>query len=69
MIARLHGTMIAAPMPWMARKAISVLASGATAQAIDATTKSTMPAMKVLRRPKRSPAAPPTRINADSVSA
>jgi hypothetical protein len=36
MIARLPGTMMAAPMPWMARKAISTPALGASAQASDA---------------------------------
>ena len=69
MIARLPGTMIAAPMPCTARAAISKAGPGATAQANDAATKSTMPATKVRRSPKLSPAAPPARISAESVSA
>ena len=40
-------------------------AFGATAQASEAAMNRAMPAMKVLRRPNRSPAAPPTRISAD----
>jgi len=69
MIARLPGTMIAAPMPCMARNAMSTPGPGAIAQASDETTNSAMPATKARRSPNRSPAAPPARMRADSVSA
>ena len=62
MIARLCGTSSAAPIPWIARAAISRPTLGATAQASEATVKTTMPMMKISRRPRRSPRPPPTRI-------
>jgi hypothetical protein len=57
--ARPSGTMSAEPAPWTARAAISQPTVGASAQAADATAKSTRPAAYRLRRPKRSPRAAP----------
>ena len=51
------GMTAAAPMPWTARAAISVPASGASAQAADANENKARPATKIRRRPKRSPSA------------
>ena len=59
MMARLPGTISAAPNPCTARAMIRKPGFGATAQISDATTNSTMPSAKTFLRPKRSPAAPP----------
>ena len=68
MIARLLGTSSAPPIPCTARAAISTPAPGAIAQATDAAVKTATPIAKTRRRPNRSPAAPPTRISAPSIS-
>ena len=65
MIARLPGTMNAAPTPWAARSTISVPLSGASAQASDMRTNSAMPAPNTRLTPNTSPAAPPSRTSAD----
>ena len=56
-IVRLSGRMIAPPRPCTVRAAISAAAFGASAQAAEAAVNRTRPKLKVLRRPKRSPAA------------
>ena len=66
MIARLPGTIAAAATPFNARAAIIVPGVGASATASEARTKSAIPAMKTRPTPNRSPAAPPTRISAES---
>ena len=60
MIARLCGTISAAPTPWIARAATSQAVPGASAHAIDAPAKTSVPATNTRRRPNRSPAEPPT---------
>jgi hypothetical protein len=56
-IVRLRGITMAAPIPWIARKAIRMLASGASAQAAEATVKRAKPTTYIRRRPSRSPRA------------
>src|SRR5689334_21924631 len=68
MIARLPGTMNAAPAPWMARAAINRAGVGAGAEPIEAITNTPMPAINTLRSPNRSLAAPPSNSSDDSVS-
>ena len=68
MIARLLGTSSAPPIPCTARAAISIPAPGAIPQATEAAVKTATPITKILRRPNRSPAAPPTRISALNIS-
>ena len=68
MIAILPGIMIAAPMPCRARKAIRLSVFQASAHASDATVKIPVPICRTVRRPKRSPRAPPIRIRADRKS-
>jgi hypothetical protein len=68
MMARLLGTSSAPPIPCKERAAINHGASGASPQPTEAVVNTTVPSIKMRRRPKRSPAAPPTRINALSVS-
>ena len=57
---RLPGTSKAAPTPCRARAAMSGSALADAAQPIEARVNSAVPAMKIRRRPKRSPSAPPT---------
>ena len=65
MSARPQGIKNAAPTPCKARAAISAPGFGASPQAIDANAKTLTPIIKIRRRPKRSPAAPPISSNAD----
>jgi hypothetical protein len=65
MMARLPGTMKAAPMPCAARITISISAFVASAQASDVAMNTAMPAEKMLRTPNTSPAAPPSSTSAD----
>ena len=69
MIARLPGTMMAAPTPCTERAAISEPGPGARAQPSDAAMKIPMPTTKVRRSPNLSPAAHPARMSAESVTA
>ena len=69
MIARLCGTISAAPTPCTARAAISAPIPGASAQAAEASAKSRIPETNTRRRPNRSPAAPPTSSSAARNSA
>ena len=64
MMARLCGTIIAAPIPCTSRAAISASTPGASAQPSEASAKTPVPSRNSRSRPKRSPAAPPTRISA-----
>src|SRR5438093_1995550 len=68
MIARLPGASSAPPTPCSMRPAISHPSDGAAAHVADATANQTMPKLKMRRRPKRSPRAPPSRMNDASVS-
>ena len=68
MIARLAGVSSAAAMPCAIRAAISQIVEGASAQASEAAVKPTKPTTKARRRPKRSPAEPPSRMRLASVS-
>jgi hypothetical protein len=58
MMARLPGVRSAAPMPWIARAAISTGALGATAQISEARANHTTPVRKIRLRPYLSPSAP-----------
>ena len=65
MIARLPGTINAAPMPCAARVTISIWASVDSAQASDIAMNTAMPVAKMLRTPNTSPAAPPSSTSAE----
>ena len=67
-IARLPGVSSAAPTPCSTRAPTSTSMFGAAPQSRDATANQTVPITKTLRRPKRSPSAPPRRINDASAS-
>ena len=56
---RVSGVTIAAPMPWIARAAISTSIEGATAASALAAVKMPRPTVNIRRRPKRSPSAAP----------
>ena len=56
---RVSGVAIAAPMPCVARAAMSSPAEGATAAAADESVNNAMPTMNMRLRPKRSPSAAP----------
>jgi succinyl-CoA synthetase alpha subunit len=60
MIVRLCGTIIAAKPPCATRAAISQTRLGDRAQQTETAAKPAVPTGKILRLPKRSPAAPPT---------
>ena len=62
MIARLPGVSRAPPTPSRNLAAISVPMFGATPHSSDATANQAVPMRKTLRRPNRSPSAPPSRI-------
>ena len=64
MMARLVGTMSALPTPWITRAMTSASMPGAIPHPIDPAANTTMPAVKMRLRPKRSPAAPPIRASA-----
>ncbi len=68
MIARLPGTIKAAPMPCNARMRISVWASGDSAHNSEVAMNRPIPARKMLRTPNTSPAAPPISTSADKNS-
>jgi hypothetical protein len=62
------GVNSAPAMPWTPRNTISVVASGAAAQAADATPKHATPSVNIRTSPKMSPSEPPTRMSDPSVS-
>src|SRR5258706_9669882 len=64
MMARLPGTMRAAPMPCSARNAISIRMLGASPQAIEPAVNTATPMRKMRLRPSRSPSAPPVSMSA-----
>jgi hypothetical protein len=66
--ARAAGEAIAAPTPCTARAAISQPDVVARPPASDARVKTAMPAMKVRRRPRMSPARPPSSSSPPNVS-
>ena len=68
MMARLGGTIKAAPTPWTTRLPIRLAGFGAKAQAIDAKANRTIPAANTLRRPSLSPIAPPASSNEPNMS-
>ena len=53
------GTMTAPTPPWIARKAMSAPADGASAHAIDASVKPAAPINSIRLRPNMSPRRPP----------
>ena len=61
------GVSSAPPTPWSTRAATSTSMEGASAHRQDAAVNQTVPTTNTRRRPKRSPAAPPSRISAASV--
>jgi hypothetical protein len=65
--ARLPGTISAPPTPCAARAAMREAEPGAAAQPAEASANTAMPARNTRRRPKRSPAAPPTSTKAPSM--
>ena len=62
-IAMATGITNAAPAPWADRAAISARMLVDSAQAIDASMNSAMPAANIRRRPNRSPSAAPVSSN------
>jgi hypothetical protein len=62
------GVSRAPPTPCSARAAISVPASGASPHSREAVANHTTPTTNTLRRPNRSPSAPPSRISPASVT-
>ena len=68
MIASEHGIRRAAPMPCTARAAMSCVTLGLTAHHTEAAAKMVTPMTNTRRRPKWSPAAPPTRMSAATQS-
>ena len=62
-IARLPGVSSAAPMPCRTRATTSTSTFGAAPHSNDAAANPTVPITNTRRRPKRSPSAPPSRIN------
>ena len=69
MIDSVAGFMSAAPIPCTARAPMRKPALGASPQASDESVKTTMPTMKIRRRPYRSASLPPVIISAANVSA
>ena len=63
------GAISAPPMPWMARAASSQAWELAKPPASEAAENSTSPAMNTRRRPRRSPARPPSSISPPKLSA
>ncbi len=61
------GVSSAPAIPWMPRKTISVVESGASAHRSDASPKSPTPSVNIRTSPKMSPSEPPTRISEPSV--
>ena len=62
-IARLPGVSNAAPMPWSTRAPMSTSTLGAAPHNSDAPANQIVPIRNTLRRPYRSPRAPPSRIS------
>ena len=67
-MARLPGVSSAPATPCSARAATRVSMFGAIPHSREAAANPTTPTRKTRRRPNRSPAAPPSRMNAASVS-
>ena len=67
-MARLPGVRRAAPTPWSTRAATSTSTFGAAPHSSDAAANHTVPITKTLRRPYRSPSAPPSRMSEASES-
>src|ERR1700727_1668142 len=68
MIASEQGISSAAPTPWIARATISWVTFGEKPHHNEAAAKITTPLTNIRRRPKRSPAAPPVKRNAERQS-
>ena len=68
MIDSAAGDSIAAPRPWPARAAKSIVASPASAVASDDAVKTPRPARKTRRRPSRSAARPPSSSRLPKIS-
>ena len=67
-IAAPMGRLSDVPIPWKARATMSTPVVGASAAHADATVNTVMPAMRVRRRPHRSPSTPPiTRVAAPTM--
>ncbi len=62
------GVSRAPAMPWIPRKMMSVVTSGAAAHSADASPKSVTPSVNIRTSPKMSPSEPPRRISEPSVS-
>ena len=67
-MARLPGVKSAPPTPCRRRLSVNVSVEPARPQATDAAVNQATPHMNTQRRPKRSPSAPPSKRNAESVS-
>ncbi len=67
--ARVVASIPAAPIPWTARKRLSIVGSVASPQASEATVKIPKPIVKTRRRPIRSPSDPAVSSSEASVSA
>ena len=63
------GAIIAPPTPWIARAARSQACEVAKPPASEAAENSSSPAMKILRRPSRSPERPPSSSSPPKVTA
>jgi hypothetical protein len=68
-IENTDGARIAPAVPWSARAAISIPSFCASPQRSENAAKRASPAMKIFRRPRRSPERPPSRRNPPNVSA
>ena len=68
MIDSVAGIMNAAPMPWIARKATSVVSVGAKPIARLESPNTATPNRNIRRRPKMSPSRPPVTISTANVS-
>ena len=67
-IESVAGIISAAPMPWTARDAISIVESWASPAVAEVSAKMMTPVRNMRRRPKMSPRRPPVAISTAKVS-